>query len=648
MSFATPILFIVFNRLDTTRQVFSVIRRIKPKYLYVAADGARADNEGEKQAVQEVRDYVLQNIDWACETKTLFRNENHGSGRGVAEAITWFFAQVERGIVLEHDCLPSLSFFSFCAELLERYKNDNRIYHITGHNPLGKTETDGASYYFARVEHCWGFATWRRAWQKYSYDIQGLDDFIRQRKITKIFRRSCDQKYWLGIFRKMEKHCWQTWDYQWTYTIFQNDGICINPADNLISNIGFGQGAVHTTNLASPFNNQKRYEITEIKHPSKVQVNEQAVEVIQNFLFGVEPLWRKIVCWLPRKAQGLCRRLIQGNGKVIYWLWKAFIFPHLILRELRIRERKVSYGQENPDKTFYVIGWGKSWGSSGLFCMVQATFALLVDAVERGFVPVVDWQNYPSQYLPSNLLHRENAWEYFFEQPGGYTLADISKSKNVILSPKECFKAYGNFADINIVYYRKLFKQYIRFNKETADYLAAEYKEILQDKGKVLGVLCRGTDYTLKKTARHAIQPEVTEVIRRAAWIMAERNYQYIYLATEDKNNFELFKEYFGAKLLVNKQIRFSQQDLRDVRYISEIAFSARADIRGGKYLLGLQYLSSLNLLAHCAGFVGGITAGTWGVHLLATGFEYDYVYNLGSYPETSWRSRVKRILRII
>jgi hypothetical protein len=309
MNFNTPILFIVFNRLDTMRQVFSIIKQIKPKYFYIASDGPRVERTGEKDIVQEVRSYILQNIDWDCKTKTLFRDKNHGSGRGVAEAITWFFKQVEQGIVLEHDCLPSLSFFPFCAELLEKYKNSPKIWHITGHNPLGWTEADGASYYFARVEHCWGFATWRRAWRKYSYDIQGLADFIEYKKITKIFRRSCDRRYWLKVFRKMEKHSWRTWDYQWTYTIFQNDGVCINPAVNLVSNIGFGQAAVHTIDLTSPFNNQERYEITEIRHPPEIKINEQAIIDIQSFLFGAEPLCQEIILWLPRRIRGLCRRI---------------------------------------------------------------------------------------------------------------------------------------------------------------------------------------------------------------------------------------------------------------------------------------------------------------------------------------------------
>jgi hypothetical protein len=308
MSFSTPILFLVFNRLDTAKQVFSVVRQIKPKYFYIASDGPRAGRPEEKDVVQEVRDYILQNIDWDCEVKTLFRDKNLGCGKAVSGAITWFFEQVEQGIVLEDDTVPALSFFNYCAELLEKYKDDSRIYHIAGHNPLGVTNSS-ASYYFARVQHCWGWALWKRAWKQYSFDIQGLDDFIEQKKMRKIFRRSDDRRYWLKVFRQMEKHEIDTWDYQWIYAIFQNDGLCINPANNLISNIGFGQGALHTTNLTSPFNNQRRYEIAELKHPSKIKINEQAVRAIQSFMFGVEPLWQEIILWLPRKIRGLYYRI---------------------------------------------------------------------------------------------------------------------------------------------------------------------------------------------------------------------------------------------------------------------------------------------------------------------------------------------------
>ena len=201
----TPILFLVFNRLDATKQVFEVIRKVVPSKLYIGCDGPRDNREGEDKKVKAVREYVLDSIDWDCEIKTLFREKNLGCGKAVSSAISWFFENEEMGIILEDDCLPSLSFFPYCEELLIKYKEDARIYHISGHNPLTYTKTK-YSYYFVRIQHCWGWASWRRAWEKYNFDITDLDDFIEQKKINKIFTRSVDRNYWIDPFKKMEKH----------------------------------------------------------------------------------------------------------------------------------------------------------------------------------------------------------------------------------------------------------------------------------------------------------------------------------------------------------------------------------------------------------------------------------------------------------
>ena len=97
----TPILFLIFNRLDTTKIVFEEIKKQKPKQLFIAADGPRANKENENIVCKEVRNYVLKNIDWNCEIKTLFRERNLGCGKAVSEAISWFFDNVEQGIILK-------------------------------------------------------------------------------------------------------------------------------------------------------------------------------------------------------------------------------------------------------------------------------------------------------------------------------------------------------------------------------------------------------------------------------------------------------------------------------------------------------------------------------------------------------------------
>jgi hypothetical protein len=271
-TFNIPVLFLIFNRLDTAKQVFEAIRTTAPSRLYIASDGHRENKANEREKVESVRKYVLESIDWDCEVKTLFRENNLGCGKAVSEAITWFFKNEEMGIILEDDCLPSMSFFPYCKELLEKYKDNEQIYYITGFNPLTNTQLP-YSYYFARIIHFWGWASWRRAWNHYSFNIADLDNFITQKKIHRIFNRKADRKYWLDIFKIMERHGIDTWDYQWMYNIQNNNGICIIPVKNLITNIGFGADATHTIADDPHLNNQDRFEINQIKHPEKAVIN---------------------------------------------------------------------------------------------------------------------------------------------------------------------------------------------------------------------------------------------------------------------------------------------------------------------------------------------------------------------------------------
>ncbi len=171
--FETPILFIVFNRPDTTQQVFNVIKRIKPKYLFVAADGPRPDVPADIEKCKRTR-LIVEQVDWDCEIKTLFRDQNKGCGRGPAEAITWFFEYVDEGIILEDDCVPHIEFFKFIPLMLEKYRNESRIFLIIGTNFLGEWRPKKHSYFFSLFAHTWGWATWKRAWKLYDFELNKL------------------------------------------------------------------------------------------------------------------------------------------------------------------------------------------------------------------------------------------------------------------------------------------------------------------------------------------------------------------------------------------------------------------------------------------------------------------------------------------
>jgi hypothetical protein len=272
--FSTPILFVVFNRPETTQRVFDKIRGIKPTRLYVAADGPRNGNESDKVNCELTRK-IIENVDWYCSVKTLYGDTNLGCGRAVSKAITWFFDNEEAGIILEDDCLPNDSFFTFCKTLLDYYKDDERIMHIGGTNFQEGIKRGDASYYFSANIHVWGWATWRRAWKKYDFNVSDVEEFIRKKKLDFYFNDTVIREYWHGIFKNMFNHKIDTWDYQWHYTVLNNQGLAIIPQVNMISNIGFGSSATHT-GAESKWANMKTAEIGEIKYPALVQQNKEA------------------------------------------------------------------------------------------------------------------------------------------------------------------------------------------------------------------------------------------------------------------------------------------------------------------------------------------------------------------------------------
>lgn len=255
----TAVLFLVFNRLTPTKQVFEAIRRAKPPRLYIAADGARDGKEGEVGKVNAVRKFVIESIDWDCEVKTLFREKNLGCKYAVSEAITWFFENEQQGIVLEDDCLPSQSFFWYCEELLEKYKYDERIFLISGYNKQGKWLRGGGSYFFSCYGGIWGWAGWSRAWKHYDVDMKDIDDFIRNNNFVNLLGRAQGRIRQEVIYNSIIKKKMNTWDYQWAYARHKNNGLACVPVENLIENIGFGEDATHT--LGENENNIKSCEI---------------------------------------------------------------------------------------------------------------------------------------------------------------------------------------------------------------------------------------------------------------------------------------------------------------------------------------------------------------------------------------------------
>lgn len=275
-NFSVPILFLIFNRLETTKLVFEEIKKIKPKQLFVASDGPRMQKEGEDHIVEQVRKWVLDNVDWDCEVKTLFRNDNLGCRIAVSSAISWFFEQVEEGIILEDDCLPNPTFFRFCRELLEKYRDDNRIMHISGNNFQDDIKRGQGSYYFSIYNHIWGWATWRRAWQKYDLNLDTYPEFLKSHKLNYFFPRRVDRLYWNQIFEKMKKGELDTWDFAWFYSCLFNDGLSCLPNINIVTNIGINhENATHPT-LRNDMSLVSRELSFPLIHPEEVAFNKEA------------------------------------------------------------------------------------------------------------------------------------------------------------------------------------------------------------------------------------------------------------------------------------------------------------------------------------------------------------------------------------
>jgi hypothetical protein len=241
----SSVLFLIFNRPDTTRQVFEAIRTAKPPRLYIAADGPRHEREGERARCQKVRKIAL-DVDWECDVKTFFRDENLGCKIAVSEGISWFFDHEDEGVILEDDCLPDLSFFIFCDEMLEYYRNDSRVSMVAGTNFFQDKFGSRDSYFFSRLIQIWGWATWKRAWKNYDVKMTTWPQFKNQRGLKNIGINKKIKNYVQPSFERSYAGAVDTWDYQWSYSVISQNTVSVVPGRNLVSNLGFGPDATHT------------------------------------------------------------------------------------------------------------------------------------------------------------------------------------------------------------------------------------------------------------------------------------------------------------------------------------------------------------------------------------------------------------------
>ncbi|MBN1147306.1 MAG: hypothetical protein JXA78_08620 [Anaerolineales bacterium] len=281
-----PVVLIIFKRPDTTRQVLEALARAQLARLFVVGDGPRLDHPEDAAQVAAAR-ALIEGIDWECEVRTNYADANLGLRKRVASGLDWVFEQVERAIILEDDCVPEPTFFPFCQELLERYQDDERIMVISGDNFLRGRVRNPYSYHYSRYNHCWGWATWRRAWLYYDDKMTRWPEVREGGWLMDILdgdRR--DVKYWTKIFDQVYAGRVDSWAYRWTFACWTQSGLTVLPNVNLVSNIGFGSVATHTVHHSSSSNLPTQALEFPLRHPAFVIRDTRADRFTQKNRYG--------------------------------------------------------------------------------------------------------------------------------------------------------------------------------------------------------------------------------------------------------------------------------------------------------------------------------------------------------------------------
>lgn len=239
----TAVAFFVFNRPALTDRVFSQIKHAAPRQLFIIADGPRPEHPDDLMLCAAVLEIIKQ-VTWDCELHTVIRSENLGCRQSIAQGLDWVFTLTDRCIILEDDCLPEPSFFTFCESLLRQYENDLEVMTIGGCSPESDNTQHHASYYFSRYPNVWGWATWKRAWDLVDVQMNHWQSLRNTNWLTQLLPKKQHRNFWHRTFDQMDEL--DTWDYALVYACWLANGLSIRPSKNLISNIGFQESATHT------------------------------------------------------------------------------------------------------------------------------------------------------------------------------------------------------------------------------------------------------------------------------------------------------------------------------------------------------------------------------------------------------------------
>jgi hypothetical protein len=296
-AFETPVALIMFNRPEHTKKVLEKIREVRPRKLYVIADGPRADKPLDPEQVFACR-RLIDEIDWDCDVVRDFSEHNLGCRERVVTGLSKVFDLEDRAIILEDDCLPSESFFYFTQSLLDCYADDSRVGSIGGTLPTDIEAPGHESYFFSKYPQIWGWGTWSRVWKTYDASIATWPTL----RNTNFLERNLHSKKaianWRWNFDRIYKNKIDTWDYQFVFNMWTQNLLTVIPSTNLVSNIGFGPDATHTYDTSSKFSNivSKEMQFPLVRPES---VSETSVDtVMDRLLFNGSLLEAKIAAML--------------------------------------------------------------------------------------------------------------------------------------------------------------------------------------------------------------------------------------------------------------------------------------------------------------------------------------------------------------
>jgi len=355
---SVPILLLTFNRPDYFSKVYDQVKKYKPETLLVYSDGPRTDYPSDIEKINKCR-LLVNEIDYYCDIKKLYKDKNVGLHTAIPEALDWFFSNVSHGIILEDDCLPNMSFFKFCELMLEKYYDNEKVSIVTGGNIVNDKFESSYDYLFSKgLCWIWGWATWRQAWQKYDMNLQKWDSFKKNKKLFKTFDNKNVVKHYEGYFNWITEGLKGTnllWEYRWPLSVLLNDNFYIAPKHDLVKNVGY-EGFNYSLNKYDERNRfigmpVKELDFDRLKQPEKIELNKSFTEALNREL-GFYNSYKK------RDFEKVnIKKYIKLPNRIFKSLLKKIIYKVLYKIPDKykkiLKERLLDYGVNFPVRTYF-------------------------------------------------------------------------------------------------------------------------------------------------------------------------------------------------------------------------------------------------------------------------------------------------------